>query len=97
MTRTERIVGNATGRALLWLGKRACDRRDWHEANHCLAALAVGASDHKDECGMPTDRPINARPRAVWDPYPPEPTSTPKTPLGAPFTGIPDITGDDTP
>lgn len=70
MGRAERIVGRATGKALLWLGKRAADRRDWHEVNHCIAALAVGASDHPGECGMPHDQPIRQRPHVTWDNYP---------------------------
>lgn len=69
MTRAERIVGRLTGKALLWLGKRAADRRDWHEVNHCIAALAIGASDHPGECGMPHDQTIRQRPHVTWDPY----------------------------
>ncbi len=34
------------GCVLGWLGTRAAKRGDWHEVNHCIAALKAGASDH---------------------------------------------------
>lgn len=58
MTAAEQVVGWATGKALVWLGKRAADRKDWHEYNHCLAALTVGDSDHEGECAVPRDKHI---------------------------------------
>lgn len=52
---TERFVGWLSGKALMWLARRAAYRHDWHEFNHCIAALMSGNSAHSDAapCPMP--------------------------------------------
>jgi hypothetical protein len=65
----EYAVGRWTGDVLVWLTLRAKDRGDLHEANHLLAAIMVGNSDHADEstdnndfsaCCVPRDRMFGA-------------------------------------
>ena len=41
-------VGQFAGRLLVWLGKRAFDRGDFHEYDHVRAALVAGNSEHRE-------------------------------------------------
>lgn len=59
----DRAVGWLTGKAIVWYGKRAFDRGDTHEYQHCIAALIHGNSDHsKTPCTL----------RETASVYPPE-------------------------
>lgn len=42
----DRAVAYVTGKALVWLGKRAHRRGDMHEYHHALAALQAGNSSN---------------------------------------------------
>jgi len=55
MPATDRFVGWLSGKAIKWLARRAAARLDWHEFNHCIAALMSGNSAHTDKapCPMP--------------------------------------------
>jgi hypothetical protein len=43
-SRTEVVVAKLTGKALVWLGRRAHRRDDVHELRHMLAAVRAGNS-----------------------------------------------------
>lgn len=56
----EWYLGGLSGTVLIWLGKKALDRGDVHEYNHCVAVLAIGNTDgdHKD-CPLNVDMPLS--------------------------------------
>lgn len=43
-TRAELVVAKLTGKALVWLGRRAHRRDDAHELRHMVAAVRAGNS-----------------------------------------------------
>lgn len=54
MTWRETFLGWLSGRIIVWLHKKAMKRGDFHEANHCMAAIVAGNSTHNLwPCNLP--------------------------------------------
>lgn len=68
MGHAEKFVGWAVGKALVWLGKRAAERGDWHELNHLIGALMTGNSTHTEENPCPLPEEMSHRP-VSWSGY----------------------------
>jgi hypothetical protein len=63
MTLLERALGRVAGRLYVWLWQLAKRRGDFHEANHCMAAIIASNSSHKHgrwPCPLPES--AHARP-----------------------------------
>jgi hypothetical protein len=56
LLRVELGLGWLSGRVLVWCWRLAMRRGDTHEANHCMAAIIAGNSNHKTDrwpCPLP--------------------------------------------